>query len=199
MYKLYTDKKEIFECDISLSGASLKDATARLVVETADLNLLYKGTIGSGGETRIPISKLRGLLDKTTQGKIRLEVIADDTYFVPWESDFTVEASKSVTVEIKSQSSKILRETSKPKMVVKVKNLLDEEIYIEDDPTLTERQHVVNIMKLLIRENINVKNISIKKNRLHNIVATYIKENPIQKTKRGRILGNVVKVLAKRK
>jgi len=200
MYKLYTDKKEIFECDISLSGASLKKAKARLVVETADLNLLYKGTIGSRGECRIPVSKLRGLLDETAQGKIRLEVIAEDTYFIPWESDFTVETSKSVTVEIKSQSSKILRETTKPKMAVKVKNPLDEEIYIEDDsPTLTEKQHVVNILKLLIRENINVRNISIKKNRLNNIVATYIRENPIQKTKRGRILGNVVKVLAKRK
>jgi hypothetical protein len=200
MYKLYTDKKEIFECDISLSGASLKEAKARLVVETEDINLLYKGTIGSKGQCKIPVNKLRGLLDESAKGKIRLEVIAEDTYFIPWESDFQVETSKSVTVEIKSQKSSIIKESSKPKMAVKVKQSLDEEIFIEDDePTLSEKQHAVNLLKLLIKENISVNNISVKKNRLNNIVATYIKENPIEKTKRSKILGNVVKVLAKRK
>ena len=62
-----------------------------------------------------------------------------------------------------------------------------------------ETQHAVNLLKILIKEDINMKNISVKKNRLNNIVATYIKENPIEKSKRGKILNNVVKVLAKRK
>jgi|21_taG_2_1085346.scaffolds.fasta_scaffold00254_6 hypothetical protein len=200
MYKLYTDKKEMFECDISLSGASLKDASARLVVETEDISLLYKGTIGSKGNCKVPVHKLRGLLDESTKGKIKLEIIAEDTYFVPWESDFAVETSKSVTVEIKSQSPKVIKESSKPKMAVKVKKPLEEDIFIEDDtPTLTEKQHAINLLKLLIKENINMKNISVKKNRLNNIVATYIKENPIDTSKRGKILGNVVKVLSKRK
>tara|TARA_R110001592_G_scaffold253051_1_gene515905 strand:- start:37 stop:639 length:603 start_codon:yes stop_codon:yes gene_type:complete len=200
MYKLYTDKKEMFECDISLSGASLKDATARLIIETENVNLLYKGTIGSKGNCKVPVHKLRGLLDESAKGKIKLEVIAEDTYFVPWESEFAVETSKSVTVEIKSQSPKIIKESSKPKMAVKVKKSLEEEIFIEDDtPTLTETQHAVNLLKLLIKEDINMSNISVKRNRLNNIVATYIKENPINTSKRNQILGNVVKVLAKRK
>ena len=168
MYKLYTDKKEMFECDISLSGASLKDATARLIIETENVNLLYKGTIGSKGNCKVPVHKLRGLLDESAKGKIKLEVIAEDTYFVPWESEFAVETSKSVTVE-------------------------------DDTPTLTETQHAVNLLKLLIKEDINMSNISVKRNRLNNIVATYIKENPINTSKRNQILGNVVKVLAKRK
>ena len=200
MYKLYTDKKEIFECDISLEGASLKDATARLVVETDNISLLYKGAIGSNGNCQVPIKKLRGILDESTKGTIKLEVIAEDTYFVPWESDFEVETAKSVTVEIKSQSPRVIKETKKPRMVAKVKKPLDEEIIIEDDtPTITETQHAVNLLKILIKEDINMKNISVKKNRLNNIVATYIKENPIEKSKRGKILNNVVKVLAKRK
>tara|TARA_R110000851_G_scaffold247181_3_gene399688 strand:- start:201 stop:803 length:603 start_codon:yes stop_codon:yes gene_type:complete len=200
MYKLYTDKKEMFECDISLSGASLKDATARLVIETENVNLLYKGTIGSKGNCKVPVHKLRGLLDESAKGKIKLEVIAEDTYFIPWESDFSVETSKSVTVEIKSQSPKVIKESSKPKMAVKVKKSVEDEIFIEDDaPTITETQHAVNLLKLLIKEDINMTNISIKRNRLNNIVATYIQENPIDTSKRGKILGNVVKVLAKRK
>jgi len=200
MYKLYTDKKEVFECDISLSGASLKDATARLVVETENVSLLYKGTIGSEGNCKVPVHKLRGLLDESAKGKIKLEVIAEDTYFIPWESDFAVETSKSVTVEIKSQSPKVIKESSKPKMAVTVKKSIEEEIFIEDDtPTISETEHAVNLLKILIKEDINMKNISVKKNRLNNIVATYIKGNPIEKSKRGKILNNVVKVLAKRK
>ena len=153
MYKLYTDKKEIFECDISLSGASLKDAKARLVVETDDISLLYKGEIGSKGNCKVPVHKLRGLIDENVKGKIKLEVIAEDTYFIPWESDFEVETSKSVTVEIKSQSRNVIKESSKPKMAVKVKKPLDEEIIIEDDtPTISETQHAVNLLKILIKE-----------------------------------------------
>ena len=84
-------------------------------------------------------------------------------------------------------------------MAVKVKKPLDEEIIIEDDtPTISETQHAVNLLKILIKEDINMKNISVKKNRLNNIVATYIKDNPIERSKRGKIMNNVVKVLAKR-
>ena len=200
MYKLYTDKTEVFECDISLSGASLKNASARLIVETESLNLLYKGKIGSKGKCEVPIQRLRGLLDESSKGNIKLEVIAEDTYFVPWESDFEVETSKKVTVEVKSQKPKVIKESSKPKMKVKVKKPLEEEIVIiDDDPTLTEKQHAVNLLKLLIKENINADNITFKKNRLNNIVATYIKENPIKQSQRPKILNNVAKVLTRKK
>ena len=200
MYKLYTDKTEVFECDISLSGASLKNASARLIVETESLNLLYKGKIGSKGKCEVPIQRLRGLLDESSKGNIKLEVIAEDTYFVPWESDFEVETSKKVTVEVKSQKPKVIKESSKPKMKVKVKKPLEEEIVIiDDDPTLTEKQHAVNLLKLLIKENINADNITFKKNRLNNIVATYIKENPIEQSQRPKILNNVAKVLTRKK
>ena len=40
MYKLFTDKSELFECDIKLEGASLSKSTARLVVETSDYSLI---------------------------------------------------------------------------------------------------------------------------------------------------------------
>ena len=100
MYKLFTDKTELFECDIKLQGASLNKSKARLVVETSEYSLLFKGTINSKGKCEIPIRKLKGLIDENTKGNIRLEVIAEDTYFTPWESDFEVETSKKVTVEV---------------------------------------------------------------------------------------------------
>ena len=186
MYKLFTDKSELFECDIKLEGASLSKSSARLVVETSDYSLLFKGEINSSGKCEIPIRKLKGLIDENTTGNIRLEVIAEDTFFTPWESDFEVDASKKVTVEVKSQTTK------KPIVETKVK------VKVKDEkPTITEKQHVINLFKLLIKEDINVENISFKRNELNNIVATYLKENTVKNT--GKIINGVLKVLEKRK
>ena len=179
MYKLFTDKSELFECDIKLQGASLKKSKARLVVETQDYSLMFNGSISKGGKCEIPIRKLKGLIDEDTTGNIRLEVIAEDTFFTPWESDFEVETSKKVTVEVKTQTSK------KPIVEAKV------------TVTTSEQQHVVNLLKLLIKEDINIKNISYQRNKLNNIVATYLKENTIKDTK--KVISGVLKKLQKEK
>jgi len=117
-YKLYTDKQEIFECNIFLEGASLTKATSRIIVETQDLKLLFEGTIDKDGNCKVPIKKLRGLVGEDTKGTMKLEVIAEDTYFIPWESDFEVDTAKKIKVEVKQQSKPLVK-SSKPKMVVK--------------------------------------------------------------------------------
>ena len=184
MYKLFTDKTELFECNISLQGASLKKSKARLVVETQDYSLLFNGSINSNGKCEIPIRKLKGLIDEDTSGNIRLEVIAEDTFFTPWQSDFEVETSKKVTVEVKTQTTQkpILeaKATVKPQQVTK-----------------SEKDHVVNLFKLLIKEDINIDNISYKRNKLNNIVATYLKENTINNTE--KIINGVLKILESKK
>ena len=179
MYKLFTDKSELFECDIKLQGASLKKSKARLVVETQDYSLMFNGSISKGGKCEIPIRKLKGLIDEDTTGNIRLEVITEDTFFTPWETDFEVETSKKVTVEVKTQTTK--------KPIVEAKVTI----------TNTEQQHVINLLKLLVKENINIKNISYKRNKLNNIVATYLKENTVKDTE--KVIGGVLKKLQKEK
>ena len=186
MYKLFTDKTNLFECSISLQGASLKKSKARLVVETTDYSLMFNGSISSGGKCEIPIRKLKGLIDENTLGNIRLEVVAEDTLFTPWESDFEVDASKKVTVEVKTQTTK--KPIVEAKVKVKVKN---------EKPTITEKDHVMNLFKLLIKDDINVDNISYKRNALNNIVATYLQENPVKNT--GKIIRGVLNVLENRK
>ena len=186
MYKLFTDKSELFECDIKLEGASLSKSKARLVVETSDYSLLFNGEISSKGKCEIPIRKLKGLIDENTTGNIRLEVIAEDTFFTPWESDFEVDVSKKVTVEVKSQ------QTKKPILETKVK------VKVKDEkPTITEKQHVINLFKLLIKEDINIDNISFKRDELNNVVATYLQENTVKNT--GEVMNGVLKVLEKQK
>jgi hypothetical protein len=193
MYKLFTDKAEIFECDILLSGASLDKSNVRLVVESTDLNLLFKGKIDSTGKCRVPVKRLSGLLGETTRGTLRLEVIADDTYFTPWKSDFVVETSKKVTVEVKSQTKNRIVESSRPE--VKVMNIKHTPKYKQ----ISETRHIINIMKALVKENVTLKNLPKKTNVVNEVIGKYISKYPIQESKQKRIINGIVKVLSKQK
>ena len=147
---------------------------------------MFNGKISSDGKCEIPIKKLKGLIDENSKGNMRLEVIAEDTYFIPWQSDFEIEASKKVTVEVRSQSNKqVIKENT-----VQVSN-------VKQEITKKEVDHVANILKLLVRENINMKNLHLKKNRLNKIVATYTKYKPINENKKSVIKG-VLKGLYKK-
>jgi len=186
MYKLYTDKIENFEAKIKLQGASLKKSKARLVVEADGFDIMFKGKISDSGVVKVPVKRLRGLIDENTKGTIRLEVIAEDTYFIPWESNFEVQASKTVTVEIKSQNKKRLKESKSTAHVL-------------SQVALTEKEHIINIVKMLIKEDINIENLHIKRNKLNNIVATYVQKNPITENQKAPIVEKVLKVLDKKK
>lgn len=186
MYKLFTDKAEIFECDIKVEGSSLNKSDARLVIETKDYSLLFKGNISDNGKCRIPIKKLKGLIDESSKGTIKLEVIAEDTYFTPWETNFEVQASKKVTVEVKSQESNNIITENKVE-VANVKNqVLD-----------SEKRHVINILKLLVKENINIDNISYKKNKVNKVIATYIKDKSLSDNTKSKIIEGIIDGLNK--
>jgi len=193
MYKLFTDKTEVFECDIKLSGASLDKSNVRLVVESADVNLLFKGKIDSTGKCSVPVKRLSGLLGESTTGTLRLEVIADDTFFTPWESDFVVETSKKVTVEVKSQSKNRIVERKKPAIqIANIKN-------VNPARVLKESTHIVRILKMLIKENVTLKNLPSKKNIVNRVISNYSKKYTITESKQKRIINGIVKVLSKRK
>ena len=142
MYTLYSDKNNIFECDIQLEGASITQAFARVIVEGNNLNLVFNGDITSEGNCRIEMPKLNMLKEG---GEMKLEVIADDMYFNPWNSDFELKKSKSVTVEVKQPTDKVIKENKatvkvnipkevKPKrMVSKPKKTLKESNFTKQD------------------------------------------------------------------
>ena len=159
MYKLYTDKQETFECDLFLEGADLKESSARLIVESKDLTLMFKGTIDDKGNCKVPIKKLKGLMGENTTGDIKLEVIAEDTLIEPWQSDFIVDTAKKVTVEVKSQKEEKsqIKESTKPVVKVKsVKNYTNPinqmvNVLIKNDITINEvlqnKQKIAPILK----------------------------------------------------
>ena len=162
-YKLYTDKQETFECDLFLEGADLKDSSARILVETKDLTLLFPGTISKDGNCKVPIKKLKGLLDEKTEGNIKLEVIAEDTLIEPWQSEFVVETSKKVTVEVKGQGDKKqIKETSKPQ--VKIKNVR------KDFNPINE------MVKVLKENNMTLTKVAKDKKRIVSILENYSKK-----------------------
>ena len=163
MYKLYTDKQETFECDLYLEGADLKDSSARILVETKDLTLLFPGKINEDGNCKVPIKKLKGLLDEKTEGNIKLEVIAEDTLIEPWQSEFVVETSKKVTVEVKGQGNKKqIKESSKPQ--VKIKNVKN-------------NFNPINEMVKVLKENkITLQKVAKDKKRIVSILENYSKK-----------------------
>tara|TARA_B100001063_G_C16563860_1_gene452383 strand:- start:46 stop:600 length:555 start_codon:yes stop_codon:yes gene_type:complete len=160
MYKLYTDKQETFECDLFLEGADLKQSSARLIVESKDLTLMFKGTIDDKGNCKVPIKKLKGLMGENTTGDIKLEVIAEDTLIEPWQSDFVVETAKKVTVEVKSQKTKPqIKESTKPR--VKIKNVKN-----YSNP-------INQIVEFLKENNITLQKVVKDKKRIVSILENY--------------------------
>ena len=183
MYKLFTDKTEVFECNIKLEGASLKNSQARLIIESEDVNLMFEGTINKDGKCSIPIKKLKGLLEDSTSGQIKLEVIAEDTYFTPWKSEFVVEVSRKVTVEVKSNDAEIIKENT-PKIQISG---------IEEVDPVTE--HIIRLVKMLVKEDINLKNLTVKKDKLNNIVGTYLNENKVEQKIVQDIINGIIEKL----
>lgn len=117
-YLLYRDKAENFSCDISIEGAKLNQSEARIVVESEEWTLVFPGKI-IGNKCLVPLKKL-SLFEEGCKGKIKLEVIAEDTLFVPWEENFTVKTSKKVMVNLLERENS---NVSEDKTKVKIQNI----------------------------------------------------------------------------
>ena len=109
-YKLYKDKSEDFTCDIAIEGVNSSDTEVRLIIESEDWTLMFKGEI-SKGKCIIPIKKLN-IFNEGQVGNIKLEVNADGNLFTPWEDKFIIKLSKKVTVKVNEKKES-------PKKIVK--------------------------------------------------------------------------------
>jgi hypothetical protein len=102
-YNLYTDKANKFNCNIEIEGTSLAKSKVRLVIETDEMSYMFNGKIENTGICEVNIPKTKHFLPEGTKGNMRLEVIADDVYFEPWASDFSVKTNKKVNVVVAEQ------------------------------------------------------------------------------------------------
>lgn len=143
MYTFFIDKQEIFECKLDLEGAKLSDSKARLVLESNNYNLLFYGKIDENGKCQIPVKRLKNLLGESDSGKVKLEVIAEDTYFEPWTDTYNVKTNKKVTVEV------VTKENAKP--------LTEKKVTVT--PIHQSSQLTEQFLKILDKKNISLSNI----------------------------------------
>lgn len=114
-YEVFKDKSENFSCDVMVEGAKISETQARLILESDDWTLMFEGQIDRNGKCNIPIKKLN-IFEEGTVGKIRLEVIAENSIFIPWEDDFRVKVSKKVSIQLsekmKRPSGNLIKESN---------------------------------------------------------------------------------------
>ncbi len=182
-YKIYTDKNENFECEVSVKNASLKGSIARLIVESKDgPTLVFNGKL-EGEKCVIPIKRLRGLLDENARGNMHLEVIVEDTYFKPWESDFVVEEHTSVKVKVNEQkqvSNKPIVEIKTPSVKLQkqsesVKPAVKPPVKKKGINIFVPKKEIATICEMFGIKKNNFKN---KQRDFVQIIKEYFKTNP---------------------
>jgi hypothetical protein len=169
MYTLWVDKPELFEAKIQLFGAAVNKSFCRLVAESSEWNFIFKGTIDEHGKCSIPINRMRSVLQEGATGKLKLEVIAEDTYFVPWESPFEVKQSKNVTVEVVSQQKSVPVVENKIKVEVKEQTPIVEQ-------KIDRRKYLKNFTRTMLQEGITFEYFvnNMKKKRIQNLVNEHL-------------------------
>jgi hypothetical protein len=115
MEKFFKDKKRIFECTISVEGASINETSARLLLDFGNQTLMFRGQVTSDGRCTIEVPPIRNMNE--SNGKAILEVISESSLFEAWEAEFELKESKTVKVEM-SAPRPIME--SKPKIVANV-------------------------------------------------------------------------------
>ena len=104
-YTIYLDKEETFLCEASIKNASYKNSSARLIIESEDVNLVFFGTVDKD-TISVPIKSLKKYFTENDSAKIKLEVIVENQLVTPWESEVEFDNYNKVEIkEIKSTKS----------------------------------------------------------------------------------------------
>ncbi len=160
-YTIYLDKEETFECEVSIKNASIKDSSARLIIESDDINLVFFGTV-SKDTISVPIKSLKKYFTESDKATIKLEVIVENNLVTPWESELLFDSYNKVEIkEIKNVKSK-------PLIEIKVKDdkkqqQLEAKTKEIEQKVVTESKNPVKSLKEKLLESVNeqVKKIQV--------------------------------------
>ena len=194
MYTIQLDQTKNFECNLKIQGASLKKSKINMIIEGDDFDIKLKGAIDSSGKVTIPIKKLKGILDENIKGNMFLEVIAEDTYFTPYKTEYLTEVSRKVEViSVNGKSKESLTESesvditdSKPKVTISD---------IKNDDALLIKEHVNRINKNITRSNLNI----FKKEDKAKVIKTiqnYLTENKVENSLYDKIMTELYTLLS---
>jgi hypothetical protein len=160
-YTIYLDKEETFECEVSIKNASIKDSSARLIIESDDINLVFFGTV-SKDTISVPIKSLKKYFTESDKATIKLEVIVENNLVTPWQSELLFDSYNKVEIkEIKNVKSKPLIEI-KVKEDKKQQQLEAKTKEIEQK-VVTKSKNPVKSLKEKLLESVNeqVKKIQV--------------------------------------
>ena len=182
MYTLYTDKSEDFKCNIGVEGADITNTHARLVLENSTMNILFEGKVTKDGNCIIPIKKLKHILPEGVEGKLKLEVIADDTYFSPWEDDFIVKVNKRVTVEVANDTRKNKIEENKINIQVTGINSPKKQTPKKTVQVERKKTHSDIMAEILDKKGVTLSNFSKHIDTIQPLVEKYIKRYKVNQS-----------------
>jgi hypothetical protein len=148
-YKIYLDKDFAFECEAAIKNASYKNSSARLILESDDVNLVFYGNVDKN-TINVPIKSLKKYFTEKDSAKIKLEVIVENQLVTPWESE--VEFDNYNKVEIKE----IKNIKQNPLVEIKVKE--------EQKEVVVEKEQSVESPKQNLLKNLNEEIKKIKSN-----------------------------------
>jgi hypothetical protein len=149
-YKIYLEKDFAFECEAAIKNASYKNSSARLILESEDVNLVFYGNVDKN-TINVPIKSLKKYFTEKDSAKIKLEVIVENQLVTPWESE--VEFDNYNKVEIKE----IKNIKQNPLVEIKIKEEPKEEVIVEESKP-------VDSPKQSLLKNINEEIKKIKAN-----------------------------------
>jgi hypothetical protein len=150
-YTIYLDKDETFECEASIKNASYKNSSARLIIESNDINLVFFGSVDKD-TISVPIKSLKKYFTENDKATIKFEVIVVNQLVTPWESE--VEFDSYNKVEIKE----VKNVRSKPLIEVKVK---EEKKQIVETPKQEVSEENLTREKFLESVNSEIKKIKL--------------------------------------
>lgn len=204
MYTLQLDKSNIFECNLKIQGADMKKSKINLIVESGDYSLRFKGSVGEYGKVSIPLPKLKNILEENVKGKMFLEVVVDDTYFVPYETDYVTEVSMKVEVVIPSSRNQIVENVEENKIskpIVTISEVKNEEktntinevnAEKQDKVEEIEKQVVDKKQKNKKETDVKKKNVLSEINHIKNII-NLLKEDVKKENKISNIKNYLVR------
>lgn len=172
MYIITLDTAKNFECTLKIQGASLNKSKVNLVIESNDMDIRCRGTITEKGKVNIPVKKLKGILEENSKGKMYLEVIAEDSYFTPYKTDYITEVSKKVNL----------------KENVKITEVNQTVIA---DVTTNHPENIINILK---ENNVDIFNIS-HKSKSTQLIQSYIGKHNIKKEEYNKLMEQILSQL----
>lgn len=139
-YTLYLDKPENFECEIEIKNAKAADASARLIIECDDVNLVFYGEI-TKDSISVPIKSLKKFFKEEDKATAKLEVIVEGQLITPWESEVLFENYNKVQIkEVKTAKQKPMVEV---KVKAENKVVVEESVKKEEPKQLTEKEMVL--------------------------------------------------------